>query len=247
LLFLACRSEQALKGGAETAAPLEDSGLEGSGEGEGEGDGSGTDGASDSGGGGSGGATDSGGGGSGGATDSGDGGGEPFLIELVSDASWKAVGGESEEGPADWTSPAFDDSAWPMAVAPAPSACGAEWTVNEEWELPALSFWDETDAYAAFFRKVVHVPDPSAVDLAKITVIADDDVAVWVNGLQLYLEVDWGMSEDTGFDNQAYLGVVDLKEALVAGDNLIAVEGLDSAGGCRWAFVSGQISGDGAP
>jgi hypothetical protein len=55
------------------------------------------------------------------------------------------------------------------------------------------------------------------------------------------------MSEDTGFDNQAYLGVVDLKEALVAGDNLIAVEGLDSAGGCRWAFVSGQISGDGAP
>ena len=50
------------------------------------------------------------------------------------------------------------------------------------------------------------------------------------------------MNEDTGFDNTILLNVVDLRSALVSGDNVIALYAQDSAGGCRSAWVSGTIT-----
>lgn len=167
----------------------------------------------------------------------------PTYVALASDTSWRSTGvAQGVSPPAGWTDPGYDDSSWRPAQAPNDSSCGAEWTVTETWQQPAKPMWDDGDSCAAFFRTHVTVGDPSILTESRISVIADDDIAVWVNGIELYVEADFGKSEDTGFDNQAILGTVELAPALVEGDNVIAIHGLDSCGGCRWAFVSGTIS-----
>lgn len=144
--------------------------------------------------------------------------------------------------PKGWTEPGFDDSLWSASESPNPSSCGATWTPVESWERPAKPMWDVGDNYAAFFRKVLTVGDVSLLTEARITVFADDDVAVWVNGIELYVEADFGMSEDTGFDNTVVPKVLELAPVLVSGENTISIHGQYTAGGCRWALVSGSVS-----
>lgn len=167
-------------------------------------------------------------------------------FDIVSDASWKAFAMEKDGSPPDgWFSLEFDDSTWPPAQSPNPSNCGATYTAVESWERNAETMWSVSDSYGSIFRKHITILDIAKLQFAMITVFADDDAAVLVNGREVYREADFGMNEDTGFDNQVVLGHIDLKSYLVQGDNILVVWGQDTCGsGCRSAMVSGTVDFD---
>lgn len=98
--------------------------------------------------------------------------------------------------------------------------------------------WDAGDSYGALFRKVVTIGDVSHLTESRVTTYADDDIAVWVNGVQVFQEADFGVYDG----NTIALNVVDLASALVTGDNVIALYAQDTVGGCRSAWISGTIS-----
>jgi hypothetical protein len=97
--------------------------------------------------------------------------------------------------------------------------------------------WSPDDRFAAFFRKTFVVPDGAAITSATITTLADDDIAVWVNGTQVYIEPDFGILDGNVVIRQP----TEITDQIVPGDNLIAVQALDTVGGCRLAVVSGTI------
>jgi len=159
------------------------------------------------------------------------------IIELVSDGSWRTYGAANGVAPPPgWQTVGFDDSSWTPSVAPNPAACGS-YEPAHVWERPNQPMWDSGNEFAAFFRKVFALPAGATVGYAKITAFADDDIAIWVNGVEVFIEDAFG----------APAGVIephelDLAAFLRAGDNLIAIQAQDSVGGgCRWAIVSGSI------
>jgi len=158
-------------------------------------------------------------------------------IELVSDRFWRTYGADSSAAPPlGWQTVDFDDSSWTPSVAPNPAACGS-YEPTHSWERPNLPMWDAANKFAAFFRRAFTLPADATVSYAKATAFADDDIAIWVNGVEVFIEDDFG----------APAGVIephelDLAPFLRAGDNLIAIHAQDSVGGgCRWAIVSGSI------
>jgi hypothetical protein len=159
-------------------------------------------------------------------------------IELVSDSSWRTYGADSGVAPPPrgWQTVDFDDSSWTPSVAPNPAACGS-YEPTHSWERPNQPMWDAGNKFAAFFRTAFTLPADATVSYAKFTAFADDDIAIWVNGVEVFIEDNFG----------APAGVIephelDLVPFLRAGDNLIAIHAQDSVGGgCRWAIVSGSI------
>jgi hypothetical protein len=98
--------------------------------------------------------------------------------------------------------------------------------------------WDLANQYSAFFRKVVTLPEGATVNYAKITSFADDDIEVWVNGVQAFVEDNFGVVAGGVIEPHE----IDLKPFLLPGANLIAIHAQDTVGGgCRWAIVSGSV------
>lgn len=161
-------------------------------------------------------------------------------ISIATDASWRAVGADDATTTpgTGWERPSFRDTSWPFAAAPGPTDCGAQWVPEQPWEVAASSIWSRDDRFAAFFRKTVDVPDGAELLRAPLTIAADDDVAVWVNGAQVYVEADFGVYDG----NTIARHTVELAEHLHPGRNLIAVHAIDTVGGCRWLMASGSIS-----
>lgn len=158
-------------------------------------------------------------------------------IALVSDSSWRTYGADSGVAPPrGWQTVDFDDSSWTPSVAPNPAACGS-YEPTHSWERPNLPMWDAANKFAAFFRRAFTLPADATVSYAKVTAFADDDIAIWVNGVEVFIEDGFGAP--TGVIEPHEL---DLVPFLRAGDNLIAIHAQDSVGGgCRWAIVSGSI------
>ena len=158
-------------------------------------------------------------------------------IEIVGDTSWRTYGTDSGEAPpTGWNTAPFDDSSWVPSVAPNPAACGT-YEPTQAWERVNEPMWDVSNKYSAFFRKVVTLPEGATVSYAKITSFADDDIEIWVNGAQAFVEDNFGVI--VGGDIEPH--EIDLKPFLLPGANLIAIHAQDTIGGCRWAIVSGSV------
>jgi hypothetical protein len=158
-------------------------------------------------------------------------------IEIVGDTSWRTYGtGVGEAPPTGWNTTAFDDSAWAASVAPNPAACGTYEPI-QPWDRVNAPMWDVSDKYSAFFRKVVALPASAAVNYAKITSFADDDIEIWVNGVPAFVEDNFGVIEGGFIEPHE----IDLKPFLVPGANVIAIHAQDTIGGCRFAIVSGSV------
>jgi alpha-tubulin suppressor-like RCC1 family protein len=165
---------------------------------------------------------------------------DTVTIPVVSDGSWSSYSAaEGEEPPAGWNTAGFDDSSWSTSESPNRGLCDADgrYSPVRDWELPATSMWDVADQYSAFFRKVVTLPEHANVQRAMITVWADDDVAVWVNGVSIYVEPDFGVREG----NTIIRKELDLGPFLEPGANLVAIHAQDTVGVCRDVVVSGSI------
>ena len=139
----------------------------------------------------------------------------------------------------DWTEPGFDDSAWGTAYAPAPEDCG--WLYNEgnlgrpfEWwehdDVPTM--WEPTSGDDTYYRLLINVPDADALLQAMITTVSDDDHELYVNGTLAASDADGGAGP---------VVETDITSLLVTGDNVLAVRGRNSAGGCAWLAVDGTI------
>jgi len=161
-------------------------------------------------------------------------------MPIASDGSWRAAGGKSAKSvpAAKWYSVAFDDTQWPLASAPPPNCCGWEsYPPQNPWEQTVSSMWEPGDQFAAFFRNKIELPADALVFRALVTVVADDDVAVWLNGKEIFREADFGVLAG----NQMPPNKLDLTELLLPGSNTIALHALDTVGGCRWAVVNGTV------
>jgi DNA uptake protein ComE-like DNA-binding protein len=155
-------------------------------------------------------------------------------IPITSDTTWRTLGADAlSDSPGEgWFEPDFDDTRWPLAVS-APTSCGATWP-DEPNSLP---MWPTDDRFAAFFRKTFTVPEGGTVTRASLTVEADDDVAVYVNGVEVYMEEDFAVLEG----NRIIRQTIDITSELTEGDNVIAMHAIDTVGGCRWLLASGRI------
>ena len=182
-----------------------------------------------------------------GRTSSGDGAPSPggaftgatSAIEIVGDTSWRTYGTDSGEAPpTGWNTAPFDDSSWVASVAPNPDACGTYYEPIQPWDRVNAPMWDVSNKYSAFFRKIVTLPEGAAVSYAKITSFADDDIEIWVNGVQAFVEDNFGVVVGGFIEPHE----IDLKPFLVPGSNLLAIHAQDTIGGCRWAIVSGSVA-----
>jgi hypothetical protein len=160
-------------------------------------------------------------------------------VEVFAEPGWLAYPLASGEAPPeDWTSPGFDDSGWDLAAAPAPSECGVGvYAPVEDWEVESGSTWHADDGYGSLFRREYEIPADASAGRAMISVVADDDIAVSINGVEVYREADFGVVEGNTID----WGYADLAPYVVGGANVIALHAQDTIGGCRWAIVSGTI------
>jgi hypothetical protein len=164
---------------------------------------------------------------------------------LTSGATWRAVGfdlgGSPPEG---WADPGFDDADWPEARPYNDGSCGASAWAPEGSAYPAGEpMWSSDERYGAAMRRTLEISGLDRVTDARITVFADDDVAVWLDGVEIYREVDFGIPEDERFDNQVIPHEIDLLPHLREGRQVLGLLAVDSAGGgCRWAMVSGGLT-----
>ncbi len=168
---------------------------------------------------------------------------------VVSDGSWKVTtGATTANSPAaetydarlakpGWTQPGYDDSGWgAVAVLPAASAVpsysgspAADWL----WNTPNAA--STTTAGTIYLRKTFTVTDPSAISSAVLRVNGDDGEAAFVNGKQVTI------SPGTVNNGWQTSQVADIKPLLVAGTNVIAVEGLDVQANASGIIAAAQL------
>jgi len=134
---------------------------------------------------------------------------------IVSDASWKASDGE-EPG---WTGVDFDDSGWSNAQAP--------WKYWDWADLsPAKPIWHpkghESNGRWFYFRKTFTLPPDEKPRVANLTVQADDDFVLFLNGREVVRD-ESGTTEPPS--------IYEVSRYLRPGINVIAVKARDSAGG----------------
>jgi len=157
------------------------------------------------------------------------------VITVRSSFDWAATS-TFEPG---WSEPGFDDSAWGAPYAPAPDDCGWLYTEDnlgrpfEWWEHDDVpTMWEPTSAEDSFYRLRISVPDVDALLLAMVTTVSDDDHELYVNGTLAASDADGGAGP---------VVETDITSLLVTGENIIAIRGRNSAGGCAWLVVDGTI------
>jgi hypothetical protein len=172
----------------------------------------------------------------------GDGGGEDTGDPAVTTTTW-AGGTDWIAGagaPLGWTEPAFDDQGWEAATSPSLGACDRQFDpflldrALEWWEVEGTqSVWSGADEQAVALRRTFSIPDDVEVWDARLTVLADDDFRLWVNGALVATERD----QQGGPDTQ-----LDLSALLTAGSNTLALQVEDrDPDGCRAVWVSAGL------
>ncbi len=145
---------------------------------------------------------------------------EELVVPRNSDWAWRAA---LEAPEADWALPEFDDSSWERG--PGPLGFGDAHIVTV---LPT----DEVIP-TAYFRGRFEVDDPDRVVGLLGSTLRDDGAVVWLNGVEITrLSMPDGPIEHatpaaatiSGAAEQAYVPWAAGPEALVPGENLLAVE-----------------------
>lgn len=146
--------------------------------------------------------------------ESGDSGG---TSHIVSDSTWR-YSYVKEFG---WKAAAFDDSAWLNVLAPSIGLCNGDLPFTPMPGSDALQVWgqDPEDFQTIYLRKTFVL---SAATTGTIRAGADDDLYVHVNGVLVASEFDGTAGPNVQAD-----------VSLPAGQNVIAIRAIDSAGGCQ--------------
>ena len=136
---------------------------------------------------------------------------------LTTDLSWKAMKYEGD----DWIIVDFDDAAWPDAVMP-PGARN-QTLASTGWVMKAgaIDIWDKDSREWTCLRKMFYIEEPPAA--ASLRICADDDYILYINGKEI------GRDKEkcrVNYDGDTY----DISSALAAGQNVIAIKGLDCGG-----------------
>ena len=109
--------------------------------------------------------------------------------------------------------------------------------------LHTTAFWNTTGAAGSapagtiYLRKTFTVTDPSTISSAILRVNGDDGEIAYVNGTQV-------TSSPGNVDNAWQISqVADIKSLLVAGTNVIAIAGLNSAGDASGIIAAAGLCG----
>jgi hypothetical protein len=175
---------------------------------------------------------------SGDQSDSGDGGTsidepEETTTTWPGGADWVAGAG----APFGWTATDYDDARWLPTTSPGMGACDRQFDpfllkrAMEWWEVEgSQSMWSDGEEQAVALRRTFSIPDDVEMWDARITVLADDDFRLWVNGQLAATERDRLAGPDTQ---------VDVTTLLVPGQNVIALQAEDtSPDGCRGVWLN---------
>lgn len=148
----------------------------------------------------------------------------PDALQFVSDSDWKF----SRTSAPTWEQPGFNDSAWGSTVGSSAGRCGSYEGV----------MWapDPVSGETIFVRRTFTLP--STPTDALLSIEFDDDGAVYVNGTLVHSNNDGFAS---GFRS------VSIEGLLHSGDNVIAIQATDTAGGCQSIGVSVGIIGASLP
>lgn len=148
------------------------------------------------------------------------------LVTVVDDGSeWSYLDSGADLGTA-WRAAAFDDAAWASGPAILGYGEGGEGTV--------VSFGTNANIKhtTTYFRKSFHIPDASVVKGLLMRYLADDGVAVYLNGTEVLRDrLAAGAAFNAlatatvgGLDEYAYMARAVSPAALVNGRNVLAVE-----------------------
>ncbi|HKQ38067.1 MAG TPA: lamin tail domain-containing protein, partial [Verrucomicrobiae bacterium] len=153
--------------------------------------------------------------------------GATTLIPMNS--SWKYAKGTTEAStPANaWRDLAFNDAAW--ITSPAPFSYGEG--------LSGTPLNDMNGVYSCLFiRKKFNVADPSALEGLRLDVRIDDGFVAWINGTEVSrYNVPAGEPTRTTIASSAIemevrsAAITNLTSLLVAGDNVVTIQGFNSA------------------
>jgi hypothetical protein len=142
--------------------------------------------------------------------------GRADVLTVQTDTSWKATAVTPGAGWA--TNPSYDDSAWGYAAFE-----GTTYTFPDGYAWNGI--WSSTDSMpndTVYFRKVFTIPGTPTS--AFLDFGEDDDADLFLNTVMLINDHNF-TADDFILDH------VDVTSYLSPGDNLIAVEGLNSVGG----------------
>jgi alpha-L-rhamnosidase len=168
---------------------------------------------------------------------------------VTSDESWKVTTGPTTaNSPAaetfdarlakpGWTQAGYDDSGWGgAAVVPAtstvPSYSGSP---AADWLWNTAGATSTTTAGTIYLRKTFTVTDPSTISSAILRVNGDDGEMTYVNGTLV------ASSPSNVVNGWQTSQVADIKSLLVAGTNVIATAGLNSAGDASGIIAAAQL------
>lgn len=154
---------------------------------------------------------------------------DPILIPKESD--WKYFEGTEEPSTSSgqWRQIAFDDSSWQEGQA-AIGYGAVNGTINTVLDMRG-------NYTAVYLRKEFHIEDPDAVEILQLNVLYDDGFNLWVNGNRLAWEavsgenLPYNATSDNNSSPEIYVSytISNPSEFLVAGTNVIAVQGLNAS------------------
>ena len=134
---------------------------------------------------------------------------------VFSDSSWKV----SDEEQGGWTDVGFDDASWTNAEAP--------WEYWDHDDLsPGQPMWypgrHDDDTTWFYFRRTFFLPAPLDSGLAQLNIQVDDDYVLYINGHEVARDESGTTDAPSMHDILPYLNV---------GENVVAVQAIDSFGG----------------
>ena len=121
----------------------------------------------------------------------------------------------------------------PGVTVPVPSYSG---TPTADWLWNTANAASTTTAGTIYLRKTFTVTDPSTISSAVLRVNGDDGEVAFVNGTQVT------SSPGTVTNGWQTSQVADIKSLLVAGTNVIAIEGLDTQANASGIIAAVQLS-----
>lgn len=151
----------------------------------------------------------------------------PQVSTFISRGSrWSYLDNGSNQGTA-WRAPAFNDTAWPTGL--------AEFGYGDGDERTVLSYGGNASLkhVTTYFRRHFNVANPAAFSSLRLNIKRDDGVVVYVNGTEVLRNnmpagaigyLTFASSALSGTNESNYFSFTLGTGALVAGDNVIAVE-----------------------
>ena len=161
---------------------------------------------------------------------------QPEQTFLALGAQWKITPG-TEEPPADWYQPDFDDSAWTAATTPVGYGEG-------ETEDGGTTMTEMRGNHiSVYMRTEFTIPDPMNIGTLRFYAAYDDGFIVYLNGTRIHIENMRTSGEDIQdtFDararssrertssGQADINMLDFMDLLIAGTNVIAIQAHNSS------------------